>query len=82
MDSEFQEILKLIYFFIPKVSKLLPMRFAEQVIRVYCRSQDPDIVSAAKQYFIQWCIEKDFTKPQVTNSGVIFLVLSTVHLCP
>ncbi|KAM6319355.1 deoxynucleoside triphosphate triphosphohydrolase SAMHD1 [Podargus strigoides] len=47
-----------------QVSKLLPMTFAEQVIRVYCKSQDPDIVSAAKQYFIQWCIEKDFTKPQ------------------
>ncbi|KAM9647349.1 deoxynucleoside triphosphate triphosphohydrolase SAMHD1 [Morphnus guianensis] len=47
-----------------QVSKLLPMTFAEQVIRVYCKSQDPDTVSAAKQYFIQWCIEKDFTKPQ------------------
>uniref|UniRef100_A0A8B9MU14 Deoxynucleoside triphosphate triphosphohydrolase SAMHD1 n=1 Tax=Accipiter nisus TaxID=211598 RepID=A0A8B9MU14_9AVES len=49
-----------------QVSKLLPMTFAEQVIRVYCKSQDPDTISAAKQYFIQWCIEKDFTKPQVT----------------
>ncbi|KFQ18173.1 Deoxynucleoside triphosphate triphosphohydrolase SAMHD1, partial [Merops nubicus] len=47
-----------------QVSKLLPMTFAEQVIRVYCRSQDPDIISAAKQYLIQWCIENDFTKPQ------------------
>ncbi|XP_010562849.1 PREDICTED: deoxynucleoside triphosphate triphosphohydrolase SAMHD1 isoform X1 [Haliaeetus leucocephalus] len=47
-----------------QVSKLLPMTFAEQVIRVYCKSQDPDTISAAKQYFIQWCIEKDFTKPQ------------------
>ncbi|KFO86307.1 Deoxynucleoside triphosphate triphosphohydrolase SAMHD1, partial [Buceros rhinoceros silvestris] len=47
-----------------QVSKLLPMTFAEQVIRVYCKSQDPDIVSAAKQYLIQWCIKNDFTKPQ------------------
>ncbi|NWH80422.1 SAMH1 triphosphohydrolase, partial [Piaya cayana] len=47
-----------------QVSKLLPITFAEQVIRVYCKSQDPDVISAAKQYFVQWCIEKDFTKPQ------------------
>ncbi|NWU99325.1 SAMH1 triphosphohydrolase, partial [Upupa epops] len=47
-----------------QVSKLLPMTFEEQVIRVYCKSQDPDIVAAAKQYLIQWCIENDFTKPQ------------------
>ncbi|XP_010126886.1 PREDICTED: deoxynucleoside triphosphate triphosphohydrolase SAMHD1-like, partial [Chlamydotis macqueenii] len=47
-----------------QVSNLLPVTFAEQVIRVYYKSQDPDIVSAAKQYFIQWCIENDFTKPQ------------------
>lgn len=56
------------------------MTFAEQVIRVYCKSQDPDIISAAKQYFIQWCIKKDFTKPQVTNSHVIFPVLRALHL--
>lgn len=59
---------KAYFFLIPQVSKLLPMTFAEQVIRVYCKSQDPDIVSAAKQYLIQWCIKNDFTKPQVTNS--------------
>uniref|UniRef100_A0A8C4V0Y6 Deoxynucleoside triphosphate triphosphohydrolase SAMHD1 n=1 Tax=Falco tinnunculus TaxID=100819 RepID=A0A8C4V0Y6_FALTI len=47
-----------------QVSKLLPMTFAEQIIRVYCKRQDADIVSAAKQYFIQWCIKKNFTKPQ------------------
>lgn len=58
------------------------MTFAEQVIRVYCRSQDPVIVSAAKQYFIQWCIENDFTKPQVTNPLVAFLVLRALHLSP
>uniref|UniRef100_A0A8C6J8V1 Deoxynucleoside triphosphate triphosphohydrolase SAMHD1 n=1 Tax=Melopsittacus undulatus TaxID=13146 RepID=A0A8C6J8V1_MELUD len=46
-----------------QVSKLLPRTFAEQVIRVYCKSQNPVIVSAAKQYFIQWCMEKNFTKP-------------------
>lgn len=46
-----------------QVSKLLPRTFAEQVIRVYYKSQDPIVLSAAKQYFIQWCMEKNFTKP-------------------
>ncbi|XP_074409573.1 deoxynucleoside triphosphate triphosphohydrolase SAMHD1 isoform X3 [Zonotrichia albicollis] len=47
-----------------QVSKLLPIIFMEQVVRVYYKSQDPHIISAAKQYFIQWCIQNDFTKPQ------------------
>lgn len=47
-----------------QVSRLLPGTFSEQVIRVYCKSQDPVIVSAAKQYFVQWCIKRNFTKPQ------------------
>ncbi|XP_042742571.1 deoxynucleoside triphosphate triphosphohydrolase SAMHD1 [Lagopus leucura] len=47
-----------------QVSRLLPGTFSEQVIRVYCKHQDPVIVSAAKQYFVQWCIKRDFTKPQ------------------
>lgn len=46
----------------------------EQVVRVYYKSQDPCIISAAKQYFVQWCMQNDFTKPQVTNSLIIFLV--------
>uniref|UniRef100_A0A8C6JAM0 Deoxynucleoside triphosphate triphosphohydrolase SAMHD1 n=1 Tax=Melopsittacus undulatus TaxID=13146 RepID=A0A8C6JAM0_MELUD len=50
-----------------QVSKLLPRTFAEQVIRVYCKSQNPVIVSAAKQYFIQWCMEKNFTKPPLLS---------------
>ncbi|NXL87263.1 SAMH1 triphosphohydrolase, partial [Alectura lathami] len=47
-----------------QVSRLLPSTFQEQIIRVYCKSQDPVIISAAKQYFVQWCIKRDFTKPQ------------------
>ncbi|KFU91294.1 SAM domain and HD domain-containing protein 1, partial [Chaetura pelagica] len=47
-----------------QVSKFLPVTFSEQVIRVYYKSQDPVILSAAKQYFIQWCMKNDFTKPQ------------------
>ncbi|NXU11443.1 SAMH1 triphosphohydrolase, partial [Pardalotus punctatus] len=47
-----------------QVSKFLPVIFKEQVVRVYYKSQDPHIISAAKQYFFQWCVENDFTKPQ------------------
>ncbi|NXA99682.1 SAMH1 triphosphohydrolase, partial [Cnemophilus loriae] len=47
-----------------QVSKFLPIIFMEQVVRVYYKSQDPDIISAAKQYFVQWCMQNDFTKPQ------------------
>ncbi|NXU80053.1 SAMH1 triphosphohydrolase, partial [Oreotrochilus melanogaster] len=64
VDSKFQEILKHVPFLTPKVSKFLPITFSEQVIRVYYRSRDPALLFAAKQYFIQWCIKNNFTKPQ------------------
>ncbi|NXE39843.1 SAMH1 triphosphohydrolase, partial [Ptilorrhoa leucosticta] len=47
-----------------QVSKFLPIIFMEQVVRVYYKSQNPSVISAAKQYFIQWCMQNDFTKPQ------------------
>ncbi|XP_030623578.1 deoxynucleoside triphosphate triphosphohydrolase SAMHD1-like [Chanos chanos] len=41
---------------IPKeqVSKLLPEKFAEQLIRVYCKKTDEKSIEAAKKYFEQW----------------------------
>ncbi|XP_043088593.1 deoxynucleoside triphosphate triphosphohydrolase SAMHD1-like [Puntigrus tetrazona] len=47
-----------------QVSKLLPERFAEQLIRVYCKKTDDKSLEAAKKYFVQWCMNRDFTKPQ------------------
>ncbi|XP_023654519.1 deoxynucleoside triphosphate triphosphohydrolase SAMHD1 isoform X1 [Paramormyrops kingsleyae] len=47
-----------------QVSQLLPEKFAEQLIRVYCKRTDDGSVEAAKKYFVQWCIDKDFIKPQ------------------
>ncbi|NWZ40987.1 SAMH1 triphosphohydrolase, partial [Brachypodius atriceps] len=47
-----------------QVSNLLPIIFMEQVVRVYYKSQNPHVISAAKQYFVQWCMQNDFTKPQ------------------
>ncbi|XP_070797748.1 deoxynucleoside triphosphate triphosphohydrolase SAMHD1 [Pituophis catenifer annectens] len=47
-----------------QVSKLLPEKFAEQLIRVYCKKKDAKIIEAATKYFIQWCMDKDFTKPR------------------
>ncbi|XP_053429539.1 deoxynucleoside triphosphate triphosphohydrolase SAMHD1 isoform X2 [Nycticebus coucang] len=48
-----------------QVSQLLPERFAEQLIRVYCKKTDEKSLYAARQHFVQWCINKNYTKPQV-----------------
>uniref|UniRef100_A0A8C1Q4U5 Deoxynucleoside triphosphate triphosphohydrolase SAMHD1 n=1 Tax=Cyprinus carpio TaxID=7962 RepID=A0A8C1Q4U5_CYPCA len=47
-----------------QVSKLLPECFAEQLIRVYCKKMDDKSLEAAKKYFVQWCMDRNFTKPQ------------------
>uniref|UniRef100_A0A8C2WBN6 Deoxynucleoside triphosphate triphosphohydrolase SAMHD1 n=1 Tax=Chinchilla lanigera TaxID=34839 RepID=A0A8C2WBN6_CHILA len=47
-----------------QVSQLLPERFAEQLIRGYCKKLDEKSLYAAKQHFVHWCAVKDFTKPQ------------------
>ncbi|KAM9067541.1 deoxynucleoside triphosphate triphosphohydrolase SAMHD1 isoform 2-T2 [Sarcophilus harrisii] len=47
-----------------QVSQLLPEKFAEQLIRVYCKKTDKQSLEAARQYFVQWCINNNFTKPQ------------------
>uniref|UniRef100_A0AAV2LXC0 Deoxynucleoside triphosphate triphosphohydrolase SAMHD1 n=1 Tax=Knipowitschia caucasica TaxID=637954 RepID=A0AAV2LXC0_KNICA len=47
-----------------QVSKLLPERFAEQLIRVYCKKTDERSLAAAKKHFVQWCMDKNFSKPQ------------------
>lgn len=47
-----------------QVSKLLPEQFAEQLIRVYCKKTDDKSLEAAQKYFVQWCMDRNFTKPQ------------------
>ncbi|XP_063739805.1 deoxynucleoside triphosphate triphosphohydrolase SAMHD1-like isoform X2 [Eleginops maclovinus] len=47
-----------------QVSKLLPEQFAEQLIRVYCKKTDDRNLEAAKKQFVQWCINKNYSKPQ------------------
>ncbi|XP_064176498.1 deoxynucleoside triphosphate triphosphohydrolase SAMHD1-like [Anguilla rostrata] len=47
-----------------QVSQLLPEKFAEQLIQVYCRKTDNRSLEMARKYFVQWCINEDFTKPQ------------------
>ncbi|XP_037351402.1 deoxynucleoside triphosphate triphosphohydrolase SAMHD1 [Talpa occidentalis] len=47
-----------------QVSRLLPERFAEQLIRVYCKKTDKKSLYAAQQHFVNWCKIRDFTKPQ------------------
>uniref|UniRef100_A0A670XVC8 Deoxynucleoside triphosphate triphosphohydrolase SAMHD1 n=1 Tax=Pseudonaja textilis TaxID=8673 RepID=A0A670XVC8_PSETE len=53
-----------------QVSKLLPEKFAEQIIRVYCKKKDTKIIEAATKYFVKWCMDKQFTKPWVRCSNV------------
>ncbi|XP_040290956.1 deoxynucleoside triphosphate triphosphohydrolase SAMHD1-like [Bufo bufo] len=47
-----------------QVSQLLPEKFAEQIIRVYCKKTDEKSLEVAKRYFVQWCMNRDFSKPQ------------------
>lgn len=56
--------------FFVKVSQLLPEKFAEQLIRVYCKKTDEKSLFAAQQHFVYFCNRKGFTKPQV--GGLLF----------
>ncbi|XP_058535910.1 deoxynucleoside triphosphate triphosphohydrolase SAMHD1 [Ochotona princeps] len=47
-----------------QVSQFLPESFAEQLIRVYCKKDDKESLYAAHQHFVQWCVIRDFVKPQ------------------
>ncbi|XP_061667954.1 deoxynucleoside triphosphate triphosphohydrolase SAMHD1 [Syngnathoides biaculeatus] len=47
-----------------QVSKFLPAHFAEQLIRVYYKKMDDEGLVAAQKHFVQWCMNKDFIKPQ------------------
>ncbi|KAM9427077.1 deoxynucleoside triphosphate triphosphohydrolase SAMHD1-like isoform 1-T1 [Salvelinus alpinus] len=51
-------------FQIRQVSKLLPQCFAEQIIMVYCKKIDEETMEAAKENFVQWCIDMNFFRPQ------------------
>ena len=57
------------------MSKLLPEQFAEQLIRVYCKKTDDRSLDAAKKHFVQWCMNMNFSKPQV------IFVIYTVKNC-
>lgn len=57
----------------PQVSKLLPEKFTEQLIRVYCRKTDDKTLEAAKKKFVQWCANKNFSKPKVRSHEVASL---------
>ncbi|XP_029012663.1 deoxynucleoside triphosphate triphosphohydrolase SAMHD1 [Betta splendens] len=47
-----------------QVSQLLPEQFAEQLIRVYYKRKDEASLEAAKKHFVQWCMNKNFSKPR------------------
>ncbi|XP_078251978.1 deoxynucleoside triphosphate triphosphohydrolase SAMHD1-like [Rhinoraja longicauda] len=47
-----------------QVSHMLPVRFTEQLIQVYCKKTDNKSVQAAQKLFVQWCINSNFSKPK------------------
>ncbi|XP_032897689.1 deoxynucleoside triphosphate triphosphohydrolase SAMHD1-like isoform X2 [Amblyraja radiata] len=47
-----------------QVSQMLPVRFTEQLIQVYCKKTDDQSVQAAQKLFVQWCIKRNFSKPR------------------
>nr|KAF6472408.1 SAM and HD domain containing deoxynucleoside triphosphate triphosphohydrolase 1 [Molossus molossus] len=47
-----------------QASQILPKKFEEQLIRVYCKKTDKKSFTAAQQHFVNWCLIKNFTKPQ------------------
>ncbi|KAI4883971.1 hypothetical protein NFI96_027538 [Prochilodus magdalenae] len=63
-----------------QVSKMLPNRFAEQLIRVYCKKTDEKSLEAAKKYFVQWCITRDFSKPVVLLTSFTKSVFQSVSV--
>ncbi|XP_071398587.1 deoxynucleoside triphosphate triphosphohydrolase SAMHD1-like isoform X1 [Centroberyx affinis] len=48
-----------------QMSKLLPERFEEQLIRVHCKKTDDRSLQAAKKHFEQWCKDMNLPEPQV-----------------
>nr|KAF6358993.1 SAM and HD domain containing deoxynucleoside triphosphate triphosphohydrolase 1 [Pipistrellus kuhlii] len=47
-----------------QASQLLPMKFEEKLIRVYCKKTDKKSWFAAQQYFVNWCKKRNFIKPK------------------
>ncbi|XP_022106625.1 deoxynucleoside triphosphate triphosphohydrolase SAMHD1-like isoform X2 [Acanthaster planci] len=50
-----------------QVSQMLPERFAEQHIRVYCKLRDPECISKAQRCFQIWCDKKKYTVQKAGN---------------
>ncbi|KAM8863771.1 deoxynucleoside triphosphate triphosphohydrolase SAMHD1 [Spinachia spinachia] len=46
----------------------LPEKFANKLIRVYCRKRDSETVDAAMKTFVNWCLDKNFSTPQDGNT--------------
>ncbi|XP_033117286.1 deoxynucleoside triphosphate triphosphohydrolase SAMHD1-like isoform X2 [Anneissia japonica] len=49
-----------------EVSNMLPEKFSEQQIRVYCKLRDKESIDQATHCFVQWCESKKY-KPKFGN---------------
>uniref|UniRef100_A0A8C7I2Q3 SAM and HD domain containing deoxynucleoside triphosphate triphosphohydrolase 1 n=1 Tax=Oncorhynchus kisutch TaxID=8019 RepID=A0A8C7I2Q3_ONCKI len=56
-----------------QVSQMLPDQFAEQLIRVYFKKRDEKTVEAAKINYVKWCMDNNFSKPQVRRPLISFI---------
>ncbi|KAK3581153.1 hypothetical protein CHS0354_024685 [Potamilus streckersoni] len=50
-----------------QVSQMLPEKFAEQHVRVYCKRDDPLSIHKVFQSFDKWCKKKNFPPPKGGN---------------
>ncbi|KAJ8303325.1 hypothetical protein KUTeg_019721 [Tegillarca granosa] len=48
-----------------EVSQMLPEKFAEQHVRLYCKKTDPHSLEFAAKCFQLWCEQKGFPRPKV-----------------
>jgi len=46
-----------------QVSRTLTKHFDDQRIRLYCKSDDKEMIDILKRLFVHWCKENKFTLP-------------------
>ncbi|XP_072135874.1 deoxynucleoside triphosphate triphosphohydrolase SAMHD1-like [Mobula birostris] len=46
-----------------QVSQMLPDKFSEQLIQVYCKKTNEETVQAARRHFAQWCRTRKLPEP-------------------
>ncbi|XP_064399038.1 deoxynucleoside triphosphate triphosphohydrolase SAMHD1-like isoform X2 [Halichondria panicea] len=53
-----------------QVSEMLPHKFREQIVRVYCKRLDKASLEAAQRYFLAWCRKLSCVTPELCIAGL------------